>query len=83
MTFAKILGIGLPGLLTDLYVVSSTLCLGFWLGKQLGLDEALVTLISTGSVSSSHTAKQARKATRLSIYLSIYLSVMTVSALSD
>jgi uncharacterized integral membrane protein (TIGR00698 family) len=49
ITFAKILGIGLPGLLTDLYVVSSTLCLGFALGKMLGLSNALTTLISTGS----------------------------------
>lgn len=38
VTFAKILGIGLPGLLTDLYVVSSTLLLGFSLGKALGLS---------------------------------------------
>ena len=49
VTFAKMLGIGLPGLLTDLYVVSSTLLLGFGLGRLLGLSEALVTLISTGS----------------------------------
>ena len=49
VTFAKILGIGLAGLLTDLYVVSSTLFLGFALGKKLGLGDALVTLISTGS----------------------------------
>ena len=49
ITFAKILAIGLPGLLTDLYVVSSTLLIGFSLGKFLGLSEALVTLISTGS----------------------------------
>ena len=49
ITFAKILGIGLPGLLTDLYVVSSTLLLGFGLGRLLGLSEALTTLISTGS----------------------------------
>lgn len=49
VTFAKILGIGLAGLLTDLYVVSSTLLIGFTLGKALGLSEALVTLISTGS----------------------------------
>ena len=39
----------LPGLLTDLYVVSSTLLLGFSVGRLLGLSEALVTLISTGS----------------------------------
>ena len=49
ITFAKILGIGLAGLLTDLYVVSSTLLLGFGLGRLLGLSEALTTLISTGS----------------------------------
>jgi uncharacterized integral membrane protein (TIGR00698 family) len=49
VTFAKILGIGLPGLLTDLYVVSSTLLAGFALGRALGLSEALVTLIATGS----------------------------------
>ena len=49
VTFASILGIGLPGLLTDLYVVSSTLGLGFGLGRALGLSEALVTLIATGS----------------------------------
>ena len=49
VTFAKILGIGLPGLLTDLYCVSSTLALGFGLGRALGLSEALVTLIATGS----------------------------------
>ena len=49
ITFAKILGIGLPGLLTDLYVVASTLTFGFALGRALGLSEALVTLISTGS----------------------------------
>ena len=39
----------MPGLLTDLYVVSSTLALGFGLGRALGLSEALVTLIATGS----------------------------------
>ena len=49
VTFAKILGIGLPGLLTDLYVVLSTLALGFGLGRALGLSESLTTLISTGS----------------------------------
>lgn len=49
VTFAKILGIGLPGLLTDLYVVSSTLLLGFGLGNFLGLSAALTTLIATGS----------------------------------
>jgi len=49
ITFSKILGIGLPGLLTDLYSVSSTLLIGFALGKALGLSEALVTLIATGS----------------------------------
>jgi len=49
ITFAKILGIGLPGLLTDLYVVLSTLLLGFSLGRFLGLSEGLITLISTGS----------------------------------
>ena len=49
VTFAKILGIGLPGLLTDLYVVISTLALGFGLGRALGLSESLTTLISTGS----------------------------------
>jgi uncharacterized integral membrane protein (TIGR00698 family) len=49
ITFAKILAIGLPGLLTDLYVVISTLLIGFKLGKFLGLSEGLVTLISTGS----------------------------------
>eukprot|EP00961_Rhodomonas_salina_P220131 2976101-Rhodomonas_salina.1 len=49
ITFAKILGIGLAGLLTDLYVVSSTLLLSFCLGKALGLTPALTTLISTGS----------------------------------
>ena len=49
VTFAKILGIGLPGLLTDLYSVSTTLLLGFGLGRALGLSEALVTLIATGS----------------------------------
>ena len=49
ITFGKIFGIGLAGLLTDLYSVSSTLVLGFGIGKALGLSEALVTLISTGS----------------------------------
>lgn len=49
ITFAKILGIGLPGVLTDLYVVSSSLALGFALGRALGLSESLTTLISTGS----------------------------------
>lgn len=49
LTFAKILGIGLPGLLTDLYVVSSTLALAFGLGRLLGLSETLTTLIGTGS----------------------------------
>ncbi len=49
VTFAKILGIGLPGLLTDLYSVSSTLLIGFALGRALGLSSALTTLISTGS----------------------------------
>jgi len=49
ITFAKILGIGLPGLLADLYVVTSTLALGFALGHILGLSKALTTLISTGS----------------------------------
>ena len=49
VTFAKILGIGLPGLLTDLYSVSTTLLLGFALGRALGLSEALVTLVATGS----------------------------------
>ena len=49
VTFGAILGIGLPGLLTDLYVVSSTLALGFGLGRLLNLSEALVTLIATGS----------------------------------
>lgn len=49
ITFAKILGIGLPGVLTDLYVVSSSLVLGFALGRALGLSESLTTLISTGS----------------------------------
>ena len=49
VTFAKILGIGLAGLLTDLYVVSSTLAIGFGLGRLLNLSEALVTLIATGS----------------------------------
>lgn len=39
----------MPGLLTDLYVVSSTLALGFGLGRLLRLNEALVTLIATGS----------------------------------
>ena len=39
----------MPGLLTDLYVVSSTLALGFGLGRLLNLSEALVTLIATGS----------------------------------
>ena len=49
VTFGKILGIGLAGLLTDLYVVSSTLLIGFGLGNLLGLSAALTTLISTGS----------------------------------
>lgn len=49
VTFGKILGIGLPGLLTDLYAVISTLALGFTLGRLLGLSEGLTTLISTGS----------------------------------
>ena len=49
ITFAKILGIGWAGLLTDLYVVSSTLALGFALGRALRLSEALTTLIATGS----------------------------------
>ena len=49
ITFAKILGIGAAGLLTDLYSVASTLVLGFALGRALGLSEALVTLIATGS----------------------------------
>ena len=49
VTFGAILGIGLPGLFTDLYVVSSTLLLGFALGRLLGLSEALTTLIATGS----------------------------------
>ena len=49
VTFGAILGIGLPGLLTDLYSVTTTLALGFAIGKGLGLSSALVTLISTGS----------------------------------
>ena len=49
ITFGKILGIGLPGLLTDLYTVSSTLLLGFGLGRALSLSPALITLIATGS----------------------------------
>ena len=49
ITFAKIMGIGWAGLLTDLYVVSSTLALGFGLGRLLGLSPPLTTLISTGS----------------------------------
>ena len=49
VTFGKLLGIGLPGLLTDLYAVVSTLLLGFALGRALGLTESLTTLIATGS----------------------------------
>lgn len=49
ITFAKILGIGLAGLLSDLYSVTSTLILGFALGRALNLSEPLITLISTGS----------------------------------
>ncbi|KAJ8598923.1 hypothetical protein CTAYLR_009850 [Chrysophaeum taylorii] len=49
VTFAKILGIGLPGLLTVLYAVGSTLGIGFALGRFLGLSEGLTTLIATGS----------------------------------
>ncbi|KAL3933856.1 MAG: hypothetical protein SGPRY_000096 [Prymnesium sp.] len=49
VTFGRMLSIGLPGLLADLYVVSSTLLIGFSLGRALQLSGALVTLISTGS----------------------------------
>ena len=49
VTFGAILGIGAAGLLTDLYVVSSTLALGFAGGRLLGLSEGLTTLIATGS----------------------------------
>lgn len=49
ITFGAILCIGWPGILTVLYSVSTTLLLGFGLGKALGLSEGLVTLVSTGS----------------------------------
>ena len=49
VTFAKILEIGVAGLLTDLYAVISTLALGLGLGRALGLSEGLTTLIATGS----------------------------------
>ena len=44
VTFGAILGIGAAGLLTDLYVVSSTLALGFAGGRLLGLSELLLAL---------------------------------------
>ncbi len=49
LTFEKIVGIGAAGLLADAYSVVSTLALGLALGRSLGLDERLTTLIATGS----------------------------------
>jgi uncharacterized membrane protein YadS len=49
LTVQKIVGIGAAGLLADLYSVSSTLVLGLSVGRWLGMDDALTTLIATGS----------------------------------
>jgi uncharacterized integral membrane protein (TIGR00698 family) len=49
LTMQKVLGIGAAGLFTDAYILASTLFLGFSLGRALGLDAKLTTLISTGA----------------------------------
>mmetsp|Transcript_7770 Transcript_7770/g.25462 ORF Transcript_7770/g.25462 Transcript_7770/m.25462 type:complete len:400 (+) Transcript_7770:969-2168(+) len=49
LTMQKVLGIGAAGLLTDAYVLFSTLFLGLSLGRLLGLGDKLTTLISTGA----------------------------------
>jgi len=50
ITLQQIAGIGLAGLMTDVFMVSSTLLLGIGLGtKWLGLSQAMSTLIGSGA----------------------------------
>ena len=50
ITLQQIAGIGMPGLLTDMFMVASTLALGIGLGtKVLKLDEPTSTLIGSGA----------------------------------
>lgn len=50
ITLQQIAGIGLAGLATDAFIVSSTLALGIVIGQRLfGLDEATSTLIGSGA----------------------------------
>ena len=49
ITLQQIAGIGIAGLMTDVFMVSSTLGLGMWLGQKLGLDKATSTLIGSGA----------------------------------
>ncbi len=50
VSFQQIAAVGVEGLLIDLFVVTFTLLLGYWVGvKLLKLDRHLALLISTGS----------------------------------
>ncbi len=50
VSFQQIMMVGLQGLLLDIFIVSSTLTLGTWLGKKVfKLDRDLSLLVSSGS----------------------------------
>jgi uncharacterized integral membrane protein (TIGR00698 family) len=50
ITLQQIAGIGMAGLATDAFIVTSTLSLGIFLGQKVfGLDEATSTLIGSGA----------------------------------
>lgn len=49
LTFQDVIEVGTPALIIDTIVVVSTLLLGIWSGKQLGIDRETSIMTSTGS----------------------------------
>jgi uncharacterized integral membrane protein (TIGR00698 family) len=49
LTFGQLQALGTEGIAISLLVLTSTLCLGLWLGRMLGLSRCQALLISVGS----------------------------------
>lgn len=49
LSWQQLSQLGWQGILIDLLMLSSTFCLALWLGRRLGVDKGLATLIGAGS----------------------------------
>lgn len=78
LSWQQLSQLGWQGILIDLLMLSSTFCLALWLGRRLGVDKGLATLIGAGSAICGAAAVMATASTLRSNEAHSALAIGTV-----